>query len=104
MISCRPFTHGCRSGLLTSALVQCLISNPVPMEIDAAKKKADIPDTCQRCGQTGHWARDCGKRFDIRFLFADEKEALLQNWAIDADTKELEERVEEPEAETPMDF
>jgi hypothetical protein len=44
------------------------------------------------------------KRFDIRFLFADEKEALLQNWAIDADMKELEEKAEEPEAEMPMGF
>jgi hypothetical protein len=34
----------------------------------------------------------------------DKKEALLQNWAIDADTKELEEKVEEPKAEKPMDF
>jgi hypothetical protein len=34
----------------------------------------------------------------------DEKEALLQNWAIDADTKELEEKVEEPEVEKPMGF
>jgi hypothetical protein len=29
---------------------------------------------------------------------------LLQNWAIDADMKELEEKVEEPEAEKPTDF
>jgi len=39
--------------------------NPVPMDIDAARKTKAAPDTCRRCGKAGHWAKDCDLRFNV---------------------------------------
>jgi len=39
--------------------------NPVPMDIDATWKAKATPDTCRRCGKTGHWAKDCDLCFDV---------------------------------------
>lgn len=74
--------------------------NPVPMDIDATRKKQDTPDTCRRCGKAGHWARDCERRFDIRYMAAEEKEEWLQNLALDADKEEIEKKEEELECAT----
>jgi len=41
------------------------LGNPVLMDIDAARKTKATPDTCWRCGKTGHWAKDCDLRFDV---------------------------------------
>jgi len=53
--------------------------NPVPMDIDAARKAKAISDTCRRCGETGHWAKDCHRRFDVRYMDADELELMLED-------------------------
>ena len=53
--------------------------NPVPMDIDAARKAKTVPDTCRRCGRTGHWAKDCDLRFDVRYMDADELQTELEN-------------------------
>jgi Retrotransposon gag protein/Zinc knuckle len=37
------------------------------------------PDTCRRCKETGHWAKECPRRFDVRFMDAEEIEDILQN-------------------------
>jgi len=42
--------------------------NPVPMDIDMARKAKALPDMCQCCGKTGHWAKDCECCFDIRYM------------------------------------
>jgi Retrotransposon gag protein/Zinc knuckle len=75
------------------------------------RTKEEQPDSCRRCGKTGHWAKDCEKRFDIRLMTMDEKEEWLQELALQADTVELEGRLAEsetgPESEvgpTPKDF
>ena len=75
------------------------LSNPVPMEIDRTKKKSDLPDTCRRCGGTGHWSKDCPQRFDIRFMSGSEKEEWMQQLVLEADTKDLEEKAEQEEEE-----
>jgi len=53
--------------------------NPVPMDIDATRKAKATPDTCQRCRKTGHWAKDCDLRFNVRYMDADELETELEN-------------------------
>jgi Retrotransposon gag protein/Zinc knuckle len=77
---------------------------PVPMDIDAARKRQPIPTVCNRCGKPGHWARDCERRFDIRYMLAEEREEWLQNIALDADTQELSEEGRTPEADPTPDF
>jgi len=53
--------------------------NPVPMDIDVTQKAKATPNTCQRCGKTGHWAKDCDLRFNVRYMDADELETELEN-------------------------
>jgi len=53
--------------------------NPVPMDIDAARKTKATPDTCRRCGKTGHWEKECDLRFDVRYMDTDELERELEN-------------------------
>jgi len=55
------------------------LGNPVLMDIDTARKTKATPDTCQRCGKTGHWAKDCDLCFDIRYMETDELEMELEN-------------------------
>ena len=52
---------------------------PVPMDIDAASKSTSISDTCRRCGDAGHWARNCPHRFDVRHMDADELQSAVED-------------------------
>jgi hypothetical protein len=79
------------------------------MDVDAIQKRKETPDTCRRCGKTGHWAKECPKRFDIRFMFMEEKEEWLNDLALGIDRCKIEEKEEEEEEEeevrsTPKDF
>jgi len=74
--------------------------NPVPMDIDTAQKAKALAEDCRRCGEPGHWARDCPLRFDIRYMDSDELQTELQGKlaAKDAVPKEQEvERVDNKE-------
>ena len=65
------------------------------MDIDATRKAAAMPDLCHRCGKPGHFKRDCPQRYDIRFMSLEEKEDWMQEWALQADVAELQEKQEE---------
>ncbi len=53
--------------------------NPVPIDIDVARKVKALPDVCQCCVKTGHWAKDCEHRFDIRYMDDGEIQKLLKD-------------------------
>ena len=78
--------------------------NPVPMDIDAARKTKAAPDTCRRCGKTGHWAKDCELRFDVRYMDTDEIERELENKFAAKDVASTEPPVEEEEELSIEDF
>lgn len=72
--------------------------NPVPMDIDATKRKGVNPSVCYRCGQPGHLKPQCPKRFDIRHMTTEEVDEWMQQNAIERDVAELK------ETETEEDF
>ena len=49
------------------------------MDIDAMKKAQALSETCRRCGKVGHWAKDCERRFDVRFMDDDEVQRQLED-------------------------
>jgi hypothetical protein len=71
--------------------------NPVPMEIDAVKKKTALPGVCYRCGEPGHRRPDCPRRFDIRLMSMEECEDWMQEKALERDTEEIARRDNEME-------
>ena len=80
--------------------------NPVPMDIDAARKARSTPDTCRRCGATGHWAKDCDHHFDVRYMDSDELETHMENKlaAKDVAVEEPPSEEDEPAPVEPKDF
>jgi hypothetical protein len=59
---------------------------PVPMDVDAVRRRTVHPQTCYQCGQSGHLRRDCTLRHDTRYMTLDEKEDLIQQLMADIDT------------------
>jgi hypothetical protein len=45
---------------------------PTPMEVDAACRRNPIPMLCRRCGEPGHFARECPKGYNVRYMTLDE--------------------------------
>jgi len=84
--------------------------NPVPMDIDAARKKGNFPsNACLWCRKIGHFRRDCPLWFDVRMLDTDELEAILEHWFMEMDiakigTSELLEEDLEHKMELKEDF
>src|SRR5271163_609425 len=68
--------------------------NPVPMDIDAARKKASLPITCYHCGKPRHKSSECNLRFNIRALSIDELQTYLEDRlaGLDAVTERTEEK------------
>jgi hypothetical protein len=50
----------------------------IPMDIDASRAK-QTPQSCYRCAKTGHIAKDCPLRFDIRHMTFEERDTLLED-------------------------
>jgi hypothetical protein len=53
--------------------------NPVPMDLDSARRKALGSSNCFRCKKPGHFGRDCPDRFDVRALTLDELQEIVEN-------------------------
>ena len=70
---------------------------PVPMDIDATRRRSPLPPACYRCGKVGHLKAECPLRHDIRFLDAEEKEDLIQQLLAEKDAAEVQEVVEASE-------
>jgi len=68
------------------------------MDIDAARKTKATPDTCQRCGKTRHWAKECDLRFNVQYRDMDKIERELENKfaAKDVASVETPDEVEPP--------
>ena len=48
------------------------------MDIGAARRKGGVPPlVCRCCGKPGHWARSCPEGLDVRYLSANEEDALI---------------------------
>jgi hypothetical protein len=85
----RPFVH---------AHANPTPGNPVPMDVDASKRKVANPLTCFRCGKIGHKVPDCPLRFDVRALSVDELQTILEDRLAELDVASGETE-EEAEAE-----
>src|SRR5271155_1424663 len=68
--------------------------NTVPMDIDAAQRKAALPIMCYHCGKPGHKSSECNLRFDICALSVDELQTYLEDRlaGLDAVTEKTEEK------------
>jgi hypothetical protein len=66
-------------------------------DTDAARKRVATPIICHRCGGPGHMAKDCPRRYDIRYLSLEEHEEWMQEQALQQDAEEARERAEEAE-------
>jgi Zinc knuckle len=53
--------------------------HPVPMDIDAARRKPISDANCHRCGKPGHWSKNCPDRYDIRVMSNEEIEEELES-------------------------
>jgi len=51
--------------------------NPVPMDIDVAKRHGKLPPTCFHCGRPGHVVHDCPQPMDIRTMGRDKADFLM---------------------------
>ena len=78
--------------------------NPVPMDVDAARKRAANPFTCFRCGKIGHKVPECPLRFDVRALSVDELQTILEDRMAELDVAPAEEPEKEGSLPETQDF
>jgi Zinc knuckle len=53
--------------------------NPIPMDIDLARRRELPSALCSHCGKPGHLSKECPDRFDVWTLSVDELQALLKD-------------------------
>ena len=70
---------------------------PTPMEIDAARCKNLIPMLCRCCGEPGHFARECPKSYNVRYMTLDERQDWVEHLLSDADVTVAQTPIPDPE-------
>ena len=92
-----------RLPIITQTHVKPTPGHPVPMDIDANRRRNPLSPTCYRCGNTGHKVPDCPRQFDIRVWSTEDLEAELQARLARRDVVPLEDcpSIEEGEIVTP---
>ena len=79
-------------------------ARPVPMDVDAAKKRNTTTLSCYRCNELGHLSKDCPRRFDVRFMTSDEHDEWIQQVMVAKDVSEVEHRATEEQGDATEDF
>jgi len=69
------------------------------MDIDATRRRNAVPMLCRRCGEPGHFARECPKAYDVRYMSSDEREDWIERLLSDSDVAAAE--AQSPTPETP---
>jgi hypothetical protein len=72
-----PFAHLSPPSAISQKTSQTLPPG-IPMDIDASRAR-QTPQNCYRCAKTGHIAKDCPLRFDIRHMTFEERDTLLED-------------------------
>jgi hypothetical protein len=55
------------------------------MEIDAVPHKNPVPMLCRCCREPGHFARECPKGYDVRYMTLDERQDWIEHLLSEAD-------------------
>jgi hypothetical protein len=88
------------SGILrppTMAHVSPSPGHPVPMDVDANRRRTALPPTCYRCKKPGHKSPECPLRFDVRTLTIEDLESLLEDKYAKLDVVPTDDSLTEPE-------
>ena len=81
------------------------------MEVDATRRRNPIPMLCRRCGEPGHFAKECPRSYDVRYMTSEEKKEWIEQLLSDADVAKTEipdptasSHATDPPQENPADF
>jgi hypothetical protein len=66
-----------------------------PGSLVKIEKAKAAPGNCYRCKEPGHFAPDCPKRYDIRFMTMDERDEYIQEEVLQQDKEEIDRKVSE---------
>jgi hypothetical protein len=75
------------------------------MEVDTTCLRKPTPVLCRRCREVGHFARDCPKVYDVRYMTLEKKETWIEQHLTAADVAVADAPSETPETlEVPEDL